>query len=48
MTNNSKVRDVRSLACELKVLNGNVPGTWKFIIEFVELLNHIYTTKRIG
>ena len=27
MKNNDKVRDVRSLACKIKVLNGSVPGT---------------------
>ena len=27
MKNNGKVRDVRSLACKIKVLNGRVPGT---------------------
>ena len=26
-TNNGKVRDVRSLASKIKVLNGRVPGT---------------------
>ena len=29
MKNNGKVRDVRSLACKIKVLNSRVPGTWK-------------------
>ena len=32
MKNNGKVRDVRSLACKIKVLNGRVPGTWKWTI----------------
>ena len=32
MKNNGKVRDVRSLACKIKVLNGHVPGTWKWTI----------------
>ena len=32
MKNNGKVRDVRSLACKIKVLNGRVPGTWKWAI----------------
>ena len=31
--NNGKVRDVRSLACKIKVLNGHVPGTWKWTID---------------
>ena len=29
MENNDKMRDVRSLACKIKVLNGRVLGTWK-------------------
>ena len=33
MKNNGKVRDVSSLACKIKVLNGRVPGTWKWTIE---------------
>ena len=32
MKNNGKVRDVRILACKIKVLNGRVPGTWKWTI----------------
>ena len=32
MKNNGKVRDVRSLAYKIKVLNGRVPGTWKWTI----------------
>ena len=32
MKNNGKVRDVRSLACKIKVLNGFVRGTWKWTI----------------
>ena len=32
MKNNGKVRDVRSLAWKIKVLNGPVPGTWKWTI----------------
>ena len=34
MKNNVKVCDVRSLACKIKVLNGHVPGTWKWTIEW--------------
>ena len=30
--NNGKVHDVRSLVCKFKVLNGRVPGTWKWTI----------------
>ena len=30
MKNNGKVCDVRSLACKIKVLNGRVPGSWKW------------------
>ena len=30
MKHNDKVRDVRSLACKIKVLKGRVPGTWKY------------------
>ena len=33
MKNNGKVRDVRSLACKMKVLNGSVSGTWKWTIK---------------
>ena len=36
MKNNGKVRDVRSLACKIKVLNGRVPGTWKWTICYYE------------
>ena len=32
MKNNGKVRDVRSLTCKIKVLNGRVPGSWKWTI----------------
>ena len=32
MKNDRKVRDVRSRACKIKVLNGRVPGTWKWTI----------------
>ena len=32
MKNNGKVHDVRSLACEIKVLNGRVLWTWKWTI----------------
>ena len=32
MKNNGKVRDVRSMACKIKVLNGCVPETWKWTI----------------
>ena len=35
MKNNGKVRDVRSLACKIKVLNGRVPGTWKWTIQYL-------------
>ena len=34
MKNNGIMRDVRSLACKIKVLNGRVPGTWKWTILF--------------
>ena len=33
MKNNGKVRDVRSLACKIKVLNDCVTGTWKWTIK---------------
>ena len=29
MKNNGKVRDVRSLTCKIKVLNGSCPGNLK-------------------
>ena len=32
MKNNSKVCDVHSLVCKIKVLNGRVLGTWKWTI----------------
>ena len=32
MKNNDKVRDVRGLACKIKVLNGRIPGTLKWTI----------------
>ena len=35
MKNNGIVRDVSSLACKIKVLNGRVPGTWKWTIDFM-------------
>ena len=35
MKNNDQVRDVRSLAwLKIKVLNGHVPGTWKWTIDW--------------
>ena len=39
MKNNGKVRDVVSLTCKIKVLNGRVPGTWKWTI--VESALHV-------
>ena len=30
MKNNGKVCDVHSLVCNIKILNGLVPGTWKW------------------
>ena len=41
MKNNGKVLDVRSLACQIKVLNGRVTGTWKWTIKD----NLCYTVK---
>ena len=35
MKNNGKMRDVRSLACKIKVLNDRVQGTWKWTIKFL-------------
>ena len=40
MKNNGKVRDVCSLACKIKVLNGCVPGTWKWTIR--DKPKHVY------
>ena len=42
MKNNGKVRDVRSLACKIKVLNGRVPGTWKWTIALLVFHFHDY------
>ena len=36
MKNNGKVCDVPSLVCKIKVLNGCVPGTWKWSVISVE------------
>ena len=40
MKNNGKVRDVRSLVCKIKVLNGRVPGTWKWTIAWSPKARH--------
>ena len=37
MKNNDKVRDVRSLACKIKILNGYSPETWKWTIMYCKL-----------
>ena len=48
MKNNGKVRDVRSHACKIKVLNGLVPGTWKWTIKFVVFLEfEIWTSPEL-
>ena len=45
MKNNGKVGDVHSLACKTKVLNGRVPGTWKWTIDASPYTNRTPKTK---
>ena len=49
MKNNGKVCDVRSMACNIKVLNGRVPGTWKWTIvcEILYLDNDFGKIRRV-